>query len=131
MIWVSLARYVVRYLRQAIADTTYTNQTQSLVPYERYFGTLHDTTYRRSFNSNVVALFNAGAVVGSLFVGPISSVIGRRPVNIFTAALFLLGTTFQWYDLSYFSYLSLLNLIYTYSIAGLHGSSPASMMLVS
>lgn len=66
--------------------------------------------FTTEFGSNIVTMFTAGAIVGSVIFGPITGKTGRKPVNIICAVLFILGSLVQ-------------------SLAGLGNSNPHAMML--
>ncbi|KAL7010160.1 hypothetical protein EMMF5_000180 [Cystobasidiomycetes sp. EMM_F5] len=109
--------YLVALMSTAAAldygyDLGFIGTTQTLAAYQSYMGTAGaaKAAFRAEYNSNVVALFQAGAIVGSLAPAALTSRFGRRPVNIALAVLFIVGSIVQ-------------------SVAGMGGTNPNAMML--
>ncbi|KAL7010161.1 hypothetical protein EMMF5_000181 [Cystobasidiomycetes sp. EMM_F5] len=93
-------------------DLGFIGTTQTLAPYQKYMGTAGaaNAAFQASFNSNVVALFQAGAIIGALSPAVLTAKFGRKPVNIGLAVLYIVGSIVQ-------------------SCAGLGGTNPNAMML--
>ncbi|KAH7028960.1 general substrate transporter [Microdochium trichocladiopsis] len=77
-------------------DLGFIGTALELESFQKDFGTLHASTSEKSaFAANVVSLLQAGCIVGSLAISPVSDKWGRRFALLMTALFYNVGSAIQ------------------------------------